>query len=383
MSRPARRSLAAVALLLAGCCNGAVQPPVDHNAGVVKTAFGTMPGGQPIDLYTLTNAKGASVSVSTYGAILARVRMPDKAGKIGDVLLGYDSAADYLAHNSPHFGSLCGRVANRVAKGTFTVDGNTYHVPINNGPNSLHGGKVGYDARLWTAQPGGGNGGPSVTLKLTDPDGEQGYPGTVQATVVYTLTDTGILRIQYTATTDKPTPINLTSHGYWNLKDGGASPILDEVAVWHADKYLPVDDVQIPTGVLADVAGTPFDFRTAKPIGRDLAATGGDPAGYDHCMVVDGPAGTLRPAVTVTDPTTGRVLEVATDQPGMQFYTGNFLDGSMTGRGNTAYAIHNAFAVEAQDFPDAVNHPSFPNSVLRPGQTYHQTTEYRFSTTGE
>ena len=362
-------ALAALALLTAA--------PLAH-AKVDKQDLGKLPDGSTAELYTLTNAKGASACVSTYGALLTRVRMPDRAGHVGDVLLGYDTLLDLRTHNSPHFGGLCGRVANRIAKGTFTVDGATYHVPINNGPNSLHGGRIGYDARMWTAEPVPGA--DAVKLTLTDPDGEQGYPGTVHATVTYTLSDDDTLRVQYEATTDKPTPINLTSHGYWNLTDGGKTDVLAETMQWHADKYLPVDAVQIPTGQLADVAGTPFDFRQAKPIGRDLKATGGDPAGYDHCMVIDGPAGTLRPAVTVTDPASGRVLSMYTTEPGVQFYTGNFLDGTQTGRGDVQYAQYHGFALEAQDFPDAVNHPDFPNSVLRPGQTYHQTTEYRFST---
>ena len=371
-----RRSVAVVALatLLAAL------PVTSARAAVDKQPFGTLSDGRAVDRYTLTNAKGMTVTVISYGALLTRVQVPDRAGHVGDVLLGYDDLKDYEKNNSPHFGGLIGRMANRIAKGTFTVDGTTYHVPINNGPNSLHGGNIGYDKRLWAAEPVTGGDGSAVKLSLTDPDGEQGYPGTVHVAVTYTLTDAGVLRINYEATTDKATPINLTSHGYWNLKDGGKTDVKDEVMRWHADRYLPVNAVQIPTGALATVAGTPFDFRTPKPIGRDLAATGGDPAGYDHTMVIDGPAGTLRPAVEAYDPNTGRTLSVSTTEPGVQFYTGNSLDGTLKGHDDATYGQYHAFALEAQDFPDAVNQPTFPNCILRPGQTYRQTTEYRIGT---
>ncbi len=376
MFRPAR-TFAVLALCLSAHVTTAAAAAA---AAVDRTSFGKLADGRPVELYTLTNDQGASASVTTYGAILTRVRVPDRAGHVGDVLLGYDSGEQYETANGPHFGGLVGRVANRIAKGTFDVDGTTYHVPINNGPNSLHGGTVGYDKRLWSATSGQGPRGPFVRLTLTDADGEQGYPGTVHATVTYTLTGDDTLEIGYEATTDKATPINLTSHGYWNLTDGGRSSVEAEVMRWHADRYLPVDAVQIPTGELAAVAGTPFDFRTAKPIGRDLAATGGDPAGYDHTMVIDGTPGQIRPAVDVYDPASGRTLSVYTTEPGVQFYTGNFLDGTLTGRDGVKYDRYHAFALEAQDYPDAVNHPAFPSCILRPGQTYSQTTQYRFGT---
>ena len=304
---------------------------------VTKSSFGKLSDGREIDAYTLTDADGNSVTVITYGAILARVRTPDRDGHVGDVLLGYDSAGQYETANGPHFGGLIGRVANRIAGGTFKVGEQAYHVPINNGPNALHGGTVGYDKRVWSAQvvqqdPTG----PAVKLSLVDPAGTMGFPGTVHADVTYSLIGRGTFRIQYHATTDATTPINLTSHGYWNLTDGGKTSITGEEMRWHAAQYLPVNDVQIPTGTLADVKGRPFDFLHAKPIGQDLAATGGKP-------------------------------------------DGNFLDGTLAGRDGVKYAEHDAFALEAQDFPDAVNQPAFPSCLIAPGQAYAQTTEYRFA----
>ncbi len=368
-------ALSAASAVSAADATGSTTP-----AAGTHQPFGTTADGKPVEIYTLTNPSGVSVSVLTYGAILNRVQLPDRTGKVGDVLLGYGSVAQYEKDSGPFFGALVGRVANRIAKATFTVDGTTYHTPVNNGPNTLHGGPAGFDKRVWTAEDVTGDDGQAVKLSLVDPDGTAGFPGTVHASVTYTLTDAGVLRLTYEATTDKATPINLTSHGYWNLRDGGKSDVKGELMQWQADKYLPVDAVQIPTGQLAPVAGTPFDFRTTKPIGRDLTATGGTPPGYDHCMVVDGKPGTLRPAVTARDPVSGRVLAMYTTEPGVQFYTGNFLDGSIAGRDGVVYGQYHAFALEAQAFPDAVNHPKFPNSILRPGQTYRQTTEYRFGT---
>ena len=346
--------------------------------GVTKAAFGKMTDGQPVELYTLTNEKGETASIMTYGATLTRVRVPDRKGTVNDVLLGYNTVEQYEKDSAPYFGALVGRVANRIAKGTYKVEGKTYHVPVNNGPNSLHGGTVGYDKRLWTAEPVEPKDGPAVRMKLTDPDGEQGFPGTVHVAVTYELTNSGTLRISYEATTDKATPINLTSHGYWNLNDGGKSPVLDTMMRWHARKYIPVNDVQIPTGKIEPVGGTPFDFLKFKPIGKDLAETGGTPPGYDHCMVIEGQRGELRPAVDVFEGRTGRTMEMYTTAPGVQFYSGNFLDGSIVGRYKVHYGQNHGFALEAEDFPDAVNQPSFPSCILKPGETYHQTTEYRF-----
>ena len=355
--------------------------PVVH-AKVDHEVFGKL-DGKPVEIYTLSGGggKGVTASVITYGAILTRVQTPDKAGKLGDILLGYDTLDGYVKENSAHFGSLIGRVANRIAKGTFTLDGKAYHVPINDGPNSLHGGKKGYDRRLWTAEEVPMASGSAVKMSLVDPDGDQGFPGTVHVSVTYSLTERDGLRIDYEATTDKATPINLTSHGYWNLRDGGKTDVKDVEVHLHASKYLPVDAQMLPTGDLAEVAGTPFDFRHWKAIGKDLAATPDVDKhhGYDNCYVIDGSAGTLRSAALAYDPPTGRSIRMVTTEPGLQFYTGNYLDGTVTGRDGAVYKENHGFAFEAEGYPDAVNHPTFPSCVLQPGQTYHQVTEYQFS----
>jgi aldose 1-epimerase len=347
---------------------------------VEKTPFGTTPDGKAVDKYTLTNTTGASVSIVTYGATLTNVMVPDKDGKLGDVALGFDDLAGYESSDNPYFGATVGRVCNRIAKGTYTVDGTVYHCALNNNGNTLHGGLVGWDKRVWDAKEVPSADGPSVQFSLTDPDGTEGFPGTVKATVTFTFTNKNVLQIKYSATTNKATPINLTNHTYWNLKDGGKSLIDGHILKAFADKYLPVDDTQIPTGELAPVKGTPIDFTTAKPMGKDIEAMPGDPAGYDHNLVLNNQSGSLAKAVEVYEPTTGRVMEVWTTEPGLQFYSSNFLAGKFKGKDGTAYAKHSAFAFEAQDFPDAINHPKFPNSVLRPGETYTQTTEYHFGT---
>ncbi len=346
---------------------------------ITRRPFGTTKAGRAVELFTLTAPGGATADITNCGGIVTRVRVPDRAGTPGDVALGYDTVAAYEA-DSPYFGATIGRVGNRIAKGTFTIDGRTYRVPTNNGPNALHGGAVGYDKRVWTAEPAGS----SLKLTLTDPDGEQGFPGTVQATVVFTWVPGPTLRIEYAATTDRATPINLTNHSYWNLKDAGASQVTEHQMRVPAEGYLPVDGELIPTGVVAPVAGTPIDFRKPKPIGQDLQAMGGTPVGYDHCLVLaDQPTRPLAEAATVYEPTTGRTMAVWTTEPGVQFYTGNFLDGHQVGRGGVTYQQHAAFCLETQGYPDAVNQPAFPNTVLRPGQTYRTTTEYRFTASGK
>jgi aldose 1-epimerase len=347
---------------------------------VDKKPFGTTADGHAVDAYTLTNSSGASATIITYGGIVTGLHVPDKAGTLGDVVLGFDNLQQYETQ-SPYFGALIGRVGNRIAKGKFSLDGHDYTLATNNGPNSLHGGDKGYDKRVWTASPVNSLDGPALRLTLTDPDGAEGYPGTVLVTVVYTLTNTNALRIDYTATTDAPTPINLTNHSYFNLKDAGATDMLGHLLQVNADTYTPVDDTLIPTGEIAPVKNTPIDFTQPKPIGRDLKAMGGNPAGYDHNLVLRSTTGTLALAATVTEPTTGRRMEVWTTQPGVQFYSGNFLDGTATGKHNARYNQYHAFCLETQHFPDAVHHPNFPSIILRPGQTYRQTTEYRFTTT--
>jgi aldose 1-epimerase len=345
-------------------------------APVEKKPFGTTPDGKAVDQYTLTNASGAYVDIITYGATVTKVVVPDKSGKLGDVVLGFDDLAGYESKDNPYFGATVGRVANRIAKGTYTVEGKEYHAAVNNGVNSLHGGLKAFDKQVWTAQEVPSADGPSVKFSLTDPDGAEGYPGTVKADVTFTFTNANVLRIEYSATTDKTTPINLTNHSYWNLKDAGKSGIDGHILKTYANAYTPVDDTQIPTGEIAPVKGTPIDFTTAKPMGRDIEAMGGDPAGYDHNLVLNNQTGKLAKAAEVYEPTTGRTLEVWTTEPGLQFYSGNFLKGDFKGKDGGTYAKHSAFAFEAQDYPDAINHPKFPSCLLKPGETYHQLTEY-------
>lgn len=330
--------------------------------------FGQTQDGSAVTEYVLTNAAGAVVAIIDYGAIITRIVMPDRDGALGDVALGFDEVLPYETI-SPHFGSTIGRYGNRIAKGTFELDGKTYHLPINNGPNSLHGGKVGYDKRMWQVVVEED----AVLFSLEDPDGFQGYPGNVSATVRFRLSDDNALRIEYEATTDRATPINLTNHSYFNLKDAGASDVLSHVLQIEADQYTPVDETLIPTGEIAPVEGTPIDFRQPKAIGQDVEAMGG----YDHNLVLRDP-GSFRHIATVEEPTTGRRMEVWTDQPGVQCYSGNFLDGSIVGRGGASYGKRHAFCLETQHFPDSPNHPQFPSTILRPGETYRTATEYRF-----
>ena len=355
---------------------------VAADPAIARRPFGTTRDGKPIDAFALSTADGAGAEVITYGGVVARLRVPDRHGQPGDVVLGYDEVLKYEA-DSPYFGAIIGRVGNRIGRGRFTLDGDAFQVPPNNGPNALHGGPVGYDKRVWTATPTAS----ALKLTLTDPDGDQGFPGTVLATVVYTwIAEAGqhTLRIEYAAVTDKPTPINLTNHTYWNLRDAGASPITDHVLHSPAAAYLPVDREMIPTGQVTAVAGTAIDFRAPKPIGRDLLGMGGDPVGYDHCLVLaDTPTRPLAEAAAVYEPTTGRLMTVWTTEPGLQFYSGNFLNGKNVGRGGVAYQQHSAFCLETEGYPDAVNRPAFPNSILRPGQTYRSLTEYRFTAPGE
>ncbi|MGV3614054.1 MAG: aldose epimerase family protein [Fimbriimonas sp.] len=338
---------------------------------IEKTPFGTTANGEAVDLYTITNTRASRVKIITYGAIVTELWVPDRRRNHGDVVLGFDTLAPYETE-SPYFGAIIGRVGNRIANGKFTLDGTEYSLPINNGPNSLHGGLTGYDKRIWRAEALGTG---SVRLTLQDPDGAEGYPGNVNVEIVYTLTNDDVLRIEYTATTDKPTPINLTNHTYFNLKDAGRNDALGHVVQIEADEYTPVDETLIPTGEIASVAGTPIDFTSPKPLGQDLAAMGG----YDHNLVLRGKDGSLARAATIAEPETGRRIEVWTTEPGMQFYSGNFLDGAVRGKRGTVYGRHHAFCLETQHYPDSVNHENFPSTILRPGETYRTTTEYRFS----
>jgi aldose 1-epimerase len=357
----------------------ALLAPASNASTIEKKAmWGVDSHDREVDLYTLTNDKGMSADIITYGATVTRLKVPDKNGKLGDVVLGFDALKKY-ENESPYFGATIGRVANRIAEGIFKLEDIRYCVPINNGPNHLHGGFRGYDKRVWDADAAMTADGPSIRLQLVDPDGTEGYPGTMNVTVIYTITGDNVLKIQYYARSDKATPINLTNHTYFNLEDAGASSIGDHVLQIFASHYTPVNSKLIPTGEIADVKGTPLDFTSPKPIGRDLNAVGGDPIGFDHNFCLDHPADVLSKAAQVYEPVTGRTMEVWTTQHGIQLYSGNFLDGTVTGKNGTTYAQHSAFCLETQDYPDAINHPNFPSSVLHPGEAYREITEYRFS----
>lgn len=343
--------------------------------GIARRPYGTTKGGEAVEAFVMTNRKGATATILSYAGTIAALTVPDGDGTMDNVVLGCDSLAGFEA--SPHFGALVGRVANRIAGGRFTLDGKEYAVPVNNGPNSLHGGPEGYSRRVWSAEPRRDSEGPSLRLTIDDPNGHMGYPGNVRVEVDYTWTDSDVFRIRYRATTDAPTPINLTNHAYFNLKDAGATDVLSHLLRLDADAYTPVDDTLIPTGELRPVVGTPFDFRAPKPIGADLDAAGG----YDHNFVLKPDGARLVLAALLDEPTTRRHLEVWTDQPGVQVYSGNFLDGSLVGHGGVRYAKHASICLETQHFPDSVHHPEFPNTILRPGETFESTTEFRFSVT--
>ena len=342
---------------------------------VTKADFGKLDDGTKIELYTLTNKNGIVAKIMTYGAILTELHTPDTSGKMGDIVLGFDNLAAYQKGH-PYFGAIAGRVANRIAKGRFSLDGKDYVLVANNGPNHLHGGLHGFDKQVWKAKEVRSGDGPAIALTYRSLEGEEGYPGDLDVTVTYTLTNKNALRIDYTATTSRATPVNLTNHSYFNL--AGKGDVLGYIAQFNATKYTPVDDTLIPTGEIAPVAGTPFDFTVPHPIGDHIRETTGDPKGYDHNLIVENSGAGLTFAARVTEPKSGRVLEMYTTEPAFQFYTGNFLDGSLTGKNNTVYDRNTGFCLEAQHYPDSINKPQFPSVVLHPRETYHQTTEYRF-----
>ena len=353
---------------------------------MTKQAFGTLPDGRTVDAYTLTNVHGLRITAITYGGIITSMLVPDRSGKLGDVVLGFDSLAGYLKA-SPYFGAIVGRYANRIANARFTLNGKVYHVPANDGRNSLHGGTVGFDKVLWDAQPIQAPGAVGIVLTHTSPAGDQGYPGTLQAKVTYRLTDDDALEVDYEATTDAATPVNLTQHSYFNLGGEGHGDILGEWLTIYADSFTPIDSTLIPTGKLASVTGTPFDFRTATPIGARIGDTNEQLArgrGYDHNFVLNGKPSldSLVHAASVLDPGTGRTLDVWTSQPGLQFYSGNFLDGTITGKAGHVYAHRGGFCLETQHFPDSPNQPAFPSTILKPGETYRTRTVFRFGVHG-
>jgi len=343
--------------------------------------FGKLPSGETVELYTLKNAKGVEADISTYGGVVVSLKVPDRTGALGDVVLGFDDFNGYLKP-PPYFGAIIGRYGNRIGHARFMLDGVEYKLANNDGENSLHGGKRGFDKVLWKARPIDAQ---SLELTYLSKDGEEGYPGNLTSTVVYTLTDNNELKIDYAATTDKDTVLNLTNHSYFNLAGQGEGDILSHQIMIDADRFTPVDKGLIPTGELRKVEGTPFDFRQSHAIGERIGSTdeqivlGG---GYDHNFVLNRTGDSLAPAARVTDAKSGRVMEVLTTQPGIQFYTGNFLDGTIQGKGSKVYGRRSALCLETQHFPDSPNHPEFPSTVLKPGEKYHTTTIYRFSTGG-
>jgi aldose 1-epimerase len=401
-------------------------------AQVRKASFGKLPDGTAVDLYTLENANGLLAKITNYGTIITELHVPDRKGRLGDVVLGFDNLDQYIKGH-PCFGCTVGRVANRIAKGRFTLDGKTYTLVVNNGPNHLHGGLVGFDKKVWKGETLGSDNKqdlakakalnltaarvasssldkitaeyleqeilkdpelaahrpapptppiepqPEAAVKFTytSPDGEEGYPGTLAAVVTMTLTDDNELRLDYRATTDKPTPVNLTNHSYFNLV-GHGDALRHELMI-AADYYTPSDSTSIPTGEIRAVKGTPMDFTRAQAIGSRLGQLHNDPVGYDSNYVLNGGGKGLALAARAYEPESGRVLEVQTTEPGVQLYTANYLDGSLIGKGGVVYRRHAAFCLETQHFPDAVNQPAFPSVILRPGQTYRQTTVFKFS----
>lgn len=342
----------------------------------VHTAlFGGMPDGRPVHLFTLTNANGLIARITNFGTTITEFHVPDRAGRLGDVVLGFDNLAQYLGGH-PYFGCTIGRVANRIARGRFTLGDEVYTLAINNGPNHLHGGVMGFDKMLWQAEPLPGTVA-GVRFTHRSPDGDEGYPGQLDLAVVMTLTDDNALVIDYTATTDRATPVNLTNHTYFNFV--GEGEILGHQLMLAADRYTPTDDATIPTGELRPVRGTPFDFTVPRPIGARLGELTGEPRGYDHNFVLNVRNGGRAVAAGVFEPVTGRAMEVTTTQPGVQLYTGNFLDGTLTGKRGVTYRQYAGFTLETQHFPDSVNQQSFPSTILHPGDTYRQMTVYQFS----
>ncbi|HCD51661.1 MAG TPA: galactose-1-epimerase [Balneolaceae bacterium] len=361
--------LLSAVMLVSACQNKNTE--VNRKATVEE--FGKMPDGTPVQLYTLENASGMQVSITNYGGTVTSIVVPDKEGIMENVVLGFDNLDDYLA-GTPYFGAIIGRYGNRIGKATFSLDGETYELNANDGDNHLHGGNVGFDKVLWNAEIGDNN---TITFSYLSEDGEEGYPGNLDITVVYTLTDANELKIDYEAVTDKATPVNLTNHSYFNLSGDPESLILDHELMMDADGYTPVDAGLIPTGEIAEVEGTPFDFTEPYEIGARIDDVEG---GYDHNWVLNESAEEMPVVATLHDPQTGRFMEVLTTEPGLQFYSGNFLDGTLTGSDGSVYNKHAALCLETQHFPDSPNKPEFPSTILNPGETYSTSTIYRFST---
>jgi aldose 1-epimerase len=390
-------TLALLAPLALAACAFAQQPaaappvqPAPPAAEITKKDWGTV-DGKPVHLWTLRNGRGMEAEISDYGTIIVSLKAPDAEGKFDDVVLGRPSAADYVARTQ-YFGCTAGRCANRIAKGRFSIDGKEYTLATNNGANHLHGGVKGFDKVVWKGEAKMTDAGPSITFTYRSPDGEEGYPGNVDATVVYTLTNTNELKVDMSAITDKPTVVNLAHHTYWNLAGHGSGDILGHLLMLPAKRYTPVDATLITTGEIAPVSGTPLDFTVMKPIGKDFAAmpaTKDDPGGYDHNFVLDKSPNQngLWLSAILMEPKSGRIMEVWSNQPGIQFYTGNFLDG-IPGKNGAVYQKNGALCLETQAFPDSINKQGpdgkmkdgWPNVVLRPGETYGHSMMHRFST---
>jgi aldose 1-epimerase len=348
-------------------------------AGIEKTAWGKTPDGEEVDLYTLTNANGMKVKITNYGGIITEIWVPDKDGKFADVTLGHDSLKGYL-DGHPYFGAITGRVANRIAKGKFTLDGKEYTLAVNNGPNHLHGGKKGFDKVVWkVVRFHDMDDRPTLELTYTSKDGEEGYPGTLVVSVIYQLGIRNELGINYGAQSSKATPLNLTNHAYFNLAGHAQGDILGHEVQIFADKYTPTDATLIPTGKIEPVKGTPFDFTEATAIGKHIKEIKSDPVGYDLNYVLRSGEEEMRPATRVREPKSGRVLEVRTTEPGVQFYTGNFLEGKDKGKGGVVYKQYAGFCLETQHFPDSINQKEFPSVILKPDANFKSTTVFSFS----
>ncbi len=374
--------LAALPLVGAGC--GSTSPDtkesMETSPRLTSIPFGRAPDGQGVELITIRNSRKTEIRFMTYGGIVLSIKTADRNGARDDIALGYDTAEAYAA-NSTYFGCLVGRYCNRIAKATFSLDGNTYTLPANNGANSLHGGTKGFDQYVWKAEPFQTGAGVGAVLTMTSPDGDQGYPGEVNAKVTYTLTEANEFRVSYEATTTKATVINLTQHTYFNLAGTKSNDILGHQLMINADRYTPVDDTLIPTGELAKVEGTPFDFRNEAVIGARIGQQNEQltrAKGYDHNWVLNRSGAGLETAARVAEPLTGRTLEITTTEPGIQFYSGNFLDGTIKGKGGKVYVHRGGFCLETQHYPDSPNQPAFPTTTLKPGETYRSETVFKF-----
>lgn len=367
-------AIPALSVIMSAC----KQKPAVSTQSISKVEFGKLTDGRIADLYTLTSRNGLVMKVTNYGGTVTSLSVPDKNGTLADVVLGFDNIQSYL-NATAYFGAIVGRYGNRIAKGKFEIDGVSYNLAKNNGPNTLHGGLVGFDKVMWDATKVNDTSGVGIKLHYLSKDGDEGFPGNLDVTVTYMLTNANEFSIVYEATTDKSTPLNLTHHSYFNLAGAGNGDVLEHQVMIDAQRYTVVDSTLIPTGELPDVKGTPFDFTQNQTIGARINELGGNPVGYDHNYVLNSGGTKLALAARATEPVSGRVMEVYTDQPGVQFYTGNFLDGTLTGKVGKVYNQYYGFCFETQKFPDSPNQPAFPSSILKPGETYKSTTIYKFS----